>query len=58
MHLKIIPDEAVFENRCVGVLDGEVPATEDLIAHIRTVTLTEHPGVLVPNGCSIREVWR
>lgn len=58
MHLEIIPDEAVFENGCIRVLDGEVPATEDLIAHIHVVTLPEHPGVLVPNRCSIREVYR
>lgn len=54
MHLEIISDEAVFENSCTRVLDGEVPTTEDLIAYIGIVTLPEHPGVLVPNRCSIR----
>lgn len=56
VHLKVVPDKAVFENRCVRVLDGEVPATEDLIAHVHTETLAQHPGVLVPNCCSIGDV--
>ncbi|KAG7223813.1 hypothetical protein INR49_026496 [Caranx melampygus] len=43
MHLDVVPDEAAFESRCIRVLDGEVPATEDLKAHVHTVTLPEHP---------------
>ena len=55
-HLEIVSDEAAFESSGSRVLDGEVPTTEDLIAHVHTVTLPEHPGVLVANCRSIREV--
>lgn len=54
-HLEVVPDEAVFEKRCPRVLDGEVPATEHLVAHVGAVTLPEHPGVFVPNSGSARE---
>lgn len=57
-HLEIVSDEAVFESSSSRVLDGEVPTTKDLVAHVHTVTLPEHPGVLVANRCSIREVYR
>lgn len=58
IHLEIVSDEAVFESSRSRILDGEVPTTEDLIAHIRAVTLSEHPGVLVANYRSTREVYR
>lgn len=58
IHLEVISDGALFESSCSKVLDGEVPTTKDLIAHIHTVTPPEHPGVLVANCCSIREVYR
>lgn len=52
IHLEVICDEAMFEKSSCGVLDGEVPATEDLEAHIHAVALPKHPGVLVANGSS------
>lgn len=57
-HLEIVSDEAVFESSSSRVLDGEVPTTEDFIAHVHTVTLPEHPGVLVANRRPVREVYR
>lgn len=56
-HLEVVSDEAVFESRCRRVLDGEVPATENLIAHIHTVTFPQHPCVLVANCRSIGKVY-
>jgi len=47
LHLDVVPDEAVFERGSLRVLDGEVPTAEDLVAHVHTVMLPEHPGVLV-----------
>ncbi len=58
VHLEVVSDEAVFEDSSSRVLDGEVPTTKDLVAHIHTVTLPQHPGVLVANYGSIREVHR
>lgn len=52
IHLEVIPDEAVLERCCCGVLDSEVPAAEDLKAHICAVTFPHHPGVLVANSGS------
>lgn len=56
IHLEIVSDEALFESSRSRVLDGEVPTTKELIAHIHAVTFPEHPGVLVANYCSVREV--
>lgn len=58
IHLEIVSDEALFKSGRTRVLDGEVPTTKDLIAHIHTATLPEHPGVLVADYRSIREVYR
>lgn len=55
IYLEVISDEALFEGGRVRVLDGEVPATEDLIGHIHTVTLPEHPGMLVAHDRPVRE---
>lgn len=57
-YLEIVSDEGLFERCRSRVLDGEVPTTKDLIAHIHTVTLHEHPGVLVANYCPVGEVYR
>lgn len=56
IHLQIIPDDALFESSRSRVLDGEVPTTKDLIAHIDAVMLPEHPSVLVANYGSVRAV--
>lgn len=58
IHLEIIPDEAMFESSRKRVLDIEVPTTKDLIAHIHTVALPQHPGVLIANCRSIRDRYR
>lgn len=58
VHLEIVSGEALFESSSSRVLDGEVPTAKDLVAHIHTVTLPQHPGVLVANCGSIREVHR
>lgn len=52
IHLEVIPDEAVLERRSCGVLDGEVPAAEDLKAHVCAVAFPQHPCVLIANSCS------
>lgn len=48
-HLEIISDEALLEGGRVGVLNGEVPAAEDLEGHVYAVTFAEHPGVFIAN---------
>lgn len=58
IHLEIVSDEALFKSGRTRVLDGEVPTTKDLKAHIHTATLPEHPRVLVADYRSIREVYR
>jgi len=55
-HLEVISDETLLEVGSCRVLDGEVPATEDLKAYIRAVTLSDHPSVLVADSCSVRGV--
>ena len=57
-HLEIVSYEAAFESGSCRVLDREIPSTKYLVAHVHTVTLPEHPGVLVANRCPIGEVCR
>lgn len=51
--LEIVSDEALLEGSRVGVLNGEVPAAEDLVGHAHAVTFAEHPGVLVADCRSV-----
>lgn len=46
-YLEIVAYEALLEGGGAGVLDGEVPAAEDLVGHVHAVTLADHPRVLV-----------
>lgn len=58
LYLKIIPDAALLERGRVRILDGEVPTTEDLVAHIHAVTFPEHPGVFVANYRPVTQRFR
>lgn len=58
LYLKIVPDAALLERSRVRILDGEVPTTEDLVAHIHTVTFPEHPGVFVANYRPVTQSFR
>lgn len=45
----------MLEGGRAGVLDGEVPAAEDLVGHVHAVTLAKHPGVLVADRCPVKK---
>lgn len=47
IYLEIVSDAALLETSRIRILDGEVPTTEDLVAHIHTVMFPQHPGVFV-----------
>lgn len=57
-HLQILTDEALFERSRIRVLDGEVPTTKDLKAHVYAVAIPKHPGVLVADYRPVRGVCR
>lgn len=58
VYLEIVPDAALLESSRVRILDGEVPTTKDLVAHIHTVTFPEHPGVFVANDRPVTQGFR
>lgn len=53
LYPEIISDEAFFDISRSRILDCEVPAAKDLVAHVHTVTFPEHPGVLVAHDSSV-----
>lgn len=55
-HLQIMTDEALFESSRRRVLDGEVPTTKDLKAHVDAVAIPKYPGVLVADYRPVRGV--
>lgn len=57
-YLEIISDEAFFDSSRSRILDCEVPAAKDLVAHVHTVTFPEHPGVLVAHDSSVGKFQR
>lgn len=58
IYLEIVSDAALLERSRIGILDGEVPTTKDLVAHIHTVTFPEHPGVFVANDRPLTQDFR
>lgn len=58
MYLEVVPDAALFEGSRIGILDGEIPTAEDLVAHVHAVAIPQHPGVLVAHhGPGGGKVW-